>query len=220
MIVQEILSHQSNKLDSVLVQLCDMIVQEHSRDPDPAGGRMVAATVYDPKGQTSMIISNQRENGSWNHAERNAIDQYIKDFGSIPNGSIIVTTLSPCGERLDSRYGESCVDLINDHPEIKLAYCGYDDRTQSMDQANFEVTITANSKIKELCKEFADRVTDINENFADSRVKGKSRPGRVKRAGASCAGSVTDLRAKAKNTSGERAKMYHWCANMKSGKKK
>ena len=169
MIVQEILSHQSNKLDSVLVQLCDMIVQEHSRDPDPAGGRMVAATVYDPKGQTSMIISNQRENGSWNHAERNAIDQYIKDFGSIPNGSIIVTTLSPCGERLDSRYGESCVDLINDHPEIKLAYCGYDDRTQSMDQANFEVTITANSKIKELCKEFADRVTDINENFADSR---------------------------------------------------
>ena len=58
------------------------------------------------------------------------------------------------------------------------------------------------------------------ENFADGKVKGKSRPGRVKRAGASCAGSVTDLRARAKRASGERAKMYHWCANMKSGKKK
>jgi GNAT superfamily N-acetyltransferase len=58
------------------------------------------------------------------------------------------------------------------------------------------------------------------ENFADGKVKGKSRPGRVKRAGASCHGSVTSLRAKAKNASGERAKMYHWCANMKSGKKK
>ena len=60
----------------------------------------------------------------------------------------------------------------------------------------------------------------VNENFADGKVKGKSRPGRVKRAGASCAGSVTDLRAKAKKYGGERGKMYHWCANMKSGKKK
>ena len=61
---------------------------------------------------------------------------------------------------------------------------------------------------------------DIEENFADGKVKGKSRPGRVKKSGASCNGSVTDLRKKAKNASGEKAKMYHWCANMKSGKKK
>ena len=61
---------------------------------------------------------------------------------------------------------------------------------------------------------------DIDENFADGKKKGKSRPGRVKRAGASCNGSVTSLRKKAKNASGEKAKMYHWCANMKSGKKK
>ena len=60
----------------------------------------------------------------------------------------------------------------------------------------------------------------IIENFADGKKKGKSRPGRVKRAGASCKGSVTDLRAKAKKYSGERGKMYHWCANMKAGKKK
>ena len=58
------------------------------------------------------------------------------------------------------------------------------------------------------------------ENFADGKVKGKSRPGRVKKSGASCSSSVTELRKKAKNSSGERAKMYHWCANMKSGKKK
>lgn len=60
----------------------------------------------------------------------------------------------------------------------------------------------------------------VKENFADGKVKGKSRPGRVKRSGASCKGSVTDLRAKAKKYSGERGKMYHWCANMKAGKKK
>lgn len=60
----------------------------------------------------------------------------------------------------------------------------------------------------------------VQENFADGRIKGKSRPGRVKRAGASCAGSVTDLRARAKKYGGERGRMYHWCANMKSGRRK
>jgi hypothetical protein len=65
----------------------------------------------------------------------------------------------------------------------------------------------------------ADKFDPVDENFADGKVKGKSRPGRVKRSGASCDGSVTDLRAKAKKYGGERGKMYHWCANMKSGKK-
>jgi hypothetical protein len=60
----------------------------------------------------------------------------------------------------------------------------------------------------------------IDENFADGKKKGKSKPGRVKKAGASCKGSVTSLRAKAKKYSGEKGKMYHWCANMKGGKKK
>jgi hypothetical protein len=59
----------------------------------------------------------------------------------------------------------------------------------------------------------------VAENFADGKVKGKSRPGRVKRAGASCKGSVTDLRAKASTYGGEKGKMYHWCANMKAGRK-
>ena len=58
----------------------------------------------------------------------------------------------------------------------------------------------------------------VEENFADGKVKGKSKPGRVKKSGASCNGSVTDLRAKAKKASGEKAKMLHWCANMKSGR--
>ena len=65
-----------------------------------------------------------------------------------------------------------------------------------------------------------DEVAELAENFADGKVKGKSKPGRVKKAGASCKGSVSSLRAKAKKYSGERGKMYHWCANMKGGKKK
>jgi len=61
---------------------------------------------------------------------------------------------------------------------------------------------------------------EFKENFADGKRKGKSRPGRVKRAGASCKGSVSSLRSKAKKYGGEKGKMYHWCANMKSGRKK
>ena len=74
----------------------------------------------------------------------------------------------------------------------------------------------ARDSIKKYEKDKEDKET--NENFADGKKKGKSRPGRVKKSGASCNGSVTALRKKAKNASGERAKMYHWCANMKSGK--
>lgn len=69
------------------------------------------------------------------------------------------------------------------------------------------------SQILELVREVLD------ENFKDGKVKGKSKPGRVKKSGASCKGSVTSLRAKAKKYGGEKGKMYHWCANMKSGKK-
>jgi hypothetical protein len=64
-----------------------------------------------------------------------------------------------------------------------------------------------------------DNTPQALENFKDGKVKGKSKPGRVKKSGSSCNGSVTDLRKKAKNASGEKAKMYHWCANMKNGKK-
>ena len=60
----------------------------------------------------------------------------------------------------------------------------------------------------------------FSENFADGKKKGKSRPGRVKKSGASCNGSVTSLRARAKKYGGEKSKMYHWCANMKSGRSK
>ena len=71
-------------------------------------------------------------------------------------------------------------------------------------------------KPKTMREEFAD----FCENFADGKKKGKSRPGRVKRAGASCKGSVSSLRSKAKKYGGEKGKMYHWCANMKSGRSK
>ena len=76
-------------------------------------------------------------------------------------------------------------------------------------------------KFQRTAKEIKQKIKEpATENFADGKKKGKSRPGRVKRSGASCKGSVTDLRKRAKNSSGEKRAMYHWCANMKSGRSK
>lgn len=56
------------------------------------------------------------------------------------------------------------------------------------------------------------------ENFADGKKPG--RKGLAKRSGVNCKASVSSLRKTAKNSSGEKARMAHWCANMKSGRNK
>lgn len=58
----------------------------------------------------------------------------------------------------------------------------------------------------------------VGENFADGKKPG--RKGLAKRSGVNCKQSVSKLRSIAKNSSGERQRMAHWCANMKSGKSK
>ena len=105
------------------------------------------------------------------------------------------------------------------HPDAEKAKSAtdkaYSERFTPMELALME----GGHSIEEKPKKRSDLFTKL-ENFADGKKKGKSRPGRVKRAGASCNGSVTALRKRAKNASGEKARMYHWCANMKSGRKK
>ena len=57
-----------------------------------------------------------------------------------------------------------------------------------------------------------------NENFADGKKPG--RKGLAKRSGVNCKQPVSKLRSIAKNSSGEKQRMAHWCANMKSGRSK
>jgi hypothetical protein len=56
------------------------------------------------------------------------------------------------------------------------------------------------------------------ENFADGKKPG--RKGLAKRSGVNTKASVSDLRKTAKNSSGEKARMAHWLANMKAGRAK
>jgi hypothetical protein len=59
---------------------------------------------------------------------------------------------------------------------------------------------------------------NIGENFADGKKPG--RRGLAKRMKVPAKASVSRLRQIAKKSSGERARMAHWLANMKAGRKK
>ena len=58
----------------------------------------------------------------------------------------------------------------------------------------------------------------INENFADGKKPG--RKGLAKRSGVNTKASVSSLRKTAKHSTGEKARMAHWLANMKAGRAK
>jgi len=160
--------HDTDKLDRILVKLCELIVKEHKK---PTNFGMVAACVLDPHDEIVIAINYPAESGKRIHAERAAIDKYNKQFGNVPAGSIIVTTLSPCSEAMDEREGDSCTDLI-DEVGVHKVYCGYIDPTQSNSEnyihKTFHVKETRNEKIRELCKRFADTfLEDTDEQLTE-----------------------------------------------------
>jgi pyrimidine deaminase RibD-like protein len=207
--------YSNEQLDAVLVELCEIILEGKQDNPDFYGS--VSAAVIDPKGRLvtglNYVYGNYRI-----HAERAAIDKYEAEYGELPKGSIVVTTLSPCSDRMDSRYEESCADLLNSKG-IKLAYCGYNDPTQENTQDKFVTIITENSKLKALCKKFADTFLKkhIDENFADG--KGPGRPGDSQRHGISKGASMAELE-KASHSKGRKGQLARWQLNMRRGHKK
>jgi pyrimidine deaminase RibD-like protein len=153
--------HNRPKLDRILLELCHQVIKGKQDDPIKYG--MVAACVLDPKNRKVLSVNEAAEDGTRRHAERVAIDRYIEQYGDIPEGSIILTTLSPCNENgtemAAGRYGESCTDLIN-ASTVRKVYCGYTDPSQSNDHARYTLEETGNQKIQDLCKKFADTFLD------------------------------------------------------------
>lgn len=152
MIVQEILSRQSNPrddLDALLADLCEMVINCQEKDSEYYG--LVAACVICPGGKKYYGVNHAAEDGRRVHAERAAIEA----CGEISSDCMIVTTLSPCNSPMDERYGESCTDLLESHG-ISHVYCGYRDPSQDADMS----VETENPKLRELCKRFADTFLD------------------------------------------------------------
>jgi len=61
-------------------------------------------------------------------------------------------------------------------------------------------------------------IMKVSENFADGKNPG--RKGLAKRSGVNTKASVSSLRNTAKHSTGEKARMAHWLANMKAGRAK
>jgi len=81
----------------------------------------------------------------------------------------------------------------------------YTDRVASAPDSEFTVT-----------PELARTAQIVKENFADGKKPG--RKGLAKRSGVNTKASVSSLRKTAKHSTGEKARMAHWLANMKAGK--
>lgn len=205
-----------HKLDKYLAELCDMI----DRDGNDAGNGMVAAGVLSLTHPYIARLSSIQSDGKSTHAERNAIDAFESEYGPITEGTVIITTLSPCNERHDTtakeRVGESCTDLINSKGILKV-YCGFMDPTQDDDTREFNIIETSNEDIRHRCKQYADTFLNLSENFKDGRHpedKGDSaRHGIPKHA------SISSLRKIAKQ-GGRKGQLAHWQANMRSGRNK
>lgn len=141
-----------DKLDRILVDLCGRVIKGQ-REHSNLG--MVAAAVLDPDNNVVSAVNYPDQDGARVHAERAAIDAYLEQYGEIPLGSIIITTLSPCTEDMPDRHGESCTDLIN-RSSVHKVYAGYADPSQDEVRKKFHVMTTTNPRIRELCKAFAD----------------------------------------------------------------
>ena len=152
-----------DKLDAILVRLCEMVIQGQGKKKDLG---MVAAAVLDPDNNCVVGINYPTRDGKRVHGERAAIDSYTARFGDIPAGSIIITTCSPCSHDMSERAGVNCSDLIDDIGVHKV-YAGYQDPTQEPGDKKYHLEITSNPKIHELCERFADtflkdELTELN----------------------------------------------------------
>jgi pyrimidine deaminase RibD-like protein len=140
-----------DKLDAILVRLCEMVIQGQGKKGNLG---MVAAAVLDPDNNCVVGINYPTRDGKRVHGERAAIDSYNARFGDIPAGSIIVTTCSPCTHDMSERAGVNCSDLI-DEVGVHKVYAGYQDPTQEFGDKKYHIEITGNPKIHELCERFA-----------------------------------------------------------------
>ena len=141
-----------DKLDTILTELCSLVVQGQQKGQDLG---MVAAAVLDPDNNCVVGINYPAKDGRRVHAERAAIDSYYARFGEIPEGSIILTTCSPCTQDMEESEGVNCSDLI-DEVGVHKVYAGYQDPTQEPGSKQYHLEITRNPKIQALCKAFAD----------------------------------------------------------------
>ena len=147
-----------HKLDKYLSELCDLVEKGQASGNDFG---MVAAGILTLKHPYMARLNRPGKDGR-THAEHAVIEDFIKKYGPVPEGTVIITTLSPCNTAMDERDGPSCSDLLNEHG-IEKVYCGLIDPSQahgSKDHRQFNLIETQDKKIRARCEKFAKTFLD------------------------------------------------------------
>jgi len=148
-----------HKLDKYLAELCDL-VEKGQRSGKDFG--MVAAGILPLKGDYMARLNRPGADGKRVHAEHAVIEDFRKKYGEIPEGSVLITTLSPCNKHMDEREGPACADVVN-AAGIKKVYCGFLDPTQEIggnDHRHYNLMETQNKTLRSRCQAFADTFLD------------------------------------------------------------
>ena len=206
-----------HKLDRYLAELCKMVYEGQQSDEDYG---MVAAGILSLKHPWMARLNRPSQDGRRQHAENAVLEDFRKKYGEIPEGTVLITTLSPCNKHMDERDGPACADLVNAADILKV-YCGYIDPTQhsgSADHRHYNLMETQDPKLRKVCEKFANTfLDDVHENFADGRHpedKGDSR-----RHGIPKHASLATL-DKISHQGGRKGQLAHWQANMRRGRSK
>ena len=125
------------------------------------------------------------------------------------------------GQHISNMKGLGKHDFGKGPPSTILSFGSEDEEheyIQDLLKLGLKTTDIDPSSHKKLRGQKTDPTYNVGENFADG--KNPERKGLAKRMGVNTKASVSDLRKTAKNSSGEKQRMAHWLANMKSGKSK
>jgi pyrimidine deaminase RibD-like protein len=143
-----------HKLDKLLEGLCDLVDKGQHANKNYG---MVAAGILSLK-YPYMARLNRPGDGGRIHAEQAVITDFINKYGEIPEGTVMLTTLSPCNKHMDERDGPSCASLCDKYG-IKKVYCGFIDPTQEKgeeDHRHYNLMETQNADIRARCQEYAE----------------------------------------------------------------
>jgi len=138
-------------LDEILTQICAKVINLYKKDNVKYG--LCGSVVLDEYDRMVFGIYHPKTGV---HAERDAIDNYLKKYKMLPGKkSVIITTCSPCTDPMPNRKGSSCQDMIN-KTDFKLVYAGFRDPTQhTFTGHQYKLIITDNDKLNTLCAMFA-----------------------------------------------------------------
>ena len=144
----------------------------------PEVGIVVAGIIADGC-EPVFATSTSAGPGCWYHAERNALTNFQRLYGTPAPGSLVVSSLSPCLRPSVSRAGESCTQLLLDHG-LTTVHAGIVDPeqtsagTQAYAKQGLDVTLTFDPKLVTACREllnlFSQYGNRINFDLIDIKA--------------------------------------------------